>query len=547
MPTFRSPIIGSYNNRSFAAVGGKDQAAKGCIITPIVNRLGRKVTYYVEKRPGLVAQFTLNAGATGLGIYRSPSTGHVYGIVYETDVRLWDSVSGPTNIDCGILSAASTPYTSFTEVVISGITYILITVGTVGTSGTGWYLASDATTGLTFTGDTHTNTTIDNVSSLTGLYVGQAISGSGIAANTRIATITAPSTITTTVATTATAAGVTITREAVAKQIDSDFPADIVGGFAELDGWIGVMTYANKFNNTDLNTVATWDALNFLTASKYSDNGVGAKRYKDRIVLFSSASIEILYNAGNPSASPFTSSDNAVGATALVPKTAKASASAAGTLFWVGVDGNIYKFDGVTPVKHSVLGTSISGGANCYVTAFSFNKKQYLNIYAVTSDASTTYWYCIDDDTFVDPNFGTNASFATTFDAQLTYFLLGDTSGKVYSISENLGASSSFLDNASAFDMVNRISTDMETQKRKFPSELRILADVQASGNIAVQWSDDDGVTLSTARNISLTSIGVMFMRGLGSFEGTRQWKFVHNANTPNRVKAIEIDYEVAE
>lgn len=62
---------------------------------------------------------------------------------------------------------------------------------------------------VTFTGDTHTNTTIDNVSSTTGLAAGQTITGTGIATGTKIVSIVS-TTLTVSLATTATAAGVTI-------------------------------------------------------------------------------------------------------------------------------------------------------------------------------------------------------------------------------------------------------------------------------------------------------------------------------------------------
>lgn len=60
------------------------------------------------------------------------------------------------------------------------------------------------------TGDTHTNTTVDNLSSIAGIEVGQAISGTGIPLGARVATIASATSITISAAATATAAGVAL-------------------------------------------------------------------------------------------------------------------------------------------------------------------------------------------------------------------------------------------------------------------------------------------------------------------------------------------------
>ncbi|MDD5301497.1 MAG: baseplate J/gp47 family protein [Elusimicrobia bacterium] len=66
---------------------------------------------------------------------------------------------------------------------------------------------------FTTTGDTHTNTTVDNLpaSDVENMAVGQAVSGAGIFAGSTIDSIDSPTSITLSHATTATAAGVTLT------------------------------------------------------------------------------------------------------------------------------------------------------------------------------------------------------------------------------------------------------------------------------------------------------------------------------------------------
>jgi len=63
----------------------------------------------------------------------------------------------------------------------------------------------------TITGDTHSNTTIDNITSTAKVNVGMSITGSGIPAGTTVATIASSTSITISQAATGTTAGVTLT------------------------------------------------------------------------------------------------------------------------------------------------------------------------------------------------------------------------------------------------------------------------------------------------------------------------------------------------
>lgn len=77
------------------------------------------------------------------------------------------------------------------------------------------YFSWDGTTFLAYpvtkTGDTHSNTTIDNIASTTGLQVGMAITGSGIPASTTIASIVSGTSITISNAATTSVPGNTLT------------------------------------------------------------------------------------------------------------------------------------------------------------------------------------------------------------------------------------------------------------------------------------------------------------------------------------------------
>ncbi len=64
---------------------------------------------------------------------------------------------------------------------------------------------------VTTTGDTHTNTTLDNLGTTTNVIAGMSVAGTGIQANTTVQSVDSATSITLSLAATATAAGVTIT------------------------------------------------------------------------------------------------------------------------------------------------------------------------------------------------------------------------------------------------------------------------------------------------------------------------------------------------
>ena len=566
MPTLRVPFYGDYNQRSFTLAGfagnsgqDKDQVSKATVLTAVKNALSGAVTYYVEKRSGFYSVYTLSGLSNpiiGYQLYYSPSTGHVYSYWSSAGVaHLYDSSAGPSNVDCGIMTTPGSPvWAYFSEIVLSGVTYILIANGAVG-----WFLASDATTGtLTQAGTTHSNTTVDGITSTTGYYVGQAYSGSGIAANTRIASIVNANSITLTIAA-GTSVTANFTREAIAKIIDSDFPTDIIGGFVALDGYVAVCTSSGKVYNSDLNSVTSWAASSYLTLTQYSGNGVGVFRYKNQIVAFTRGSIEFLYNAGNATGSPFSSSvQYATDTKNDGPASPFAVTQINGTVYYIATDGNIYTLNGFTPQIIKTTGAptgykAVGFSVGPWCEGFVYNRMSWLNIY--NTAASDNIWYCIDTGTFHAPIPNTLGSpnspqyVHMTSGAGVTYLTAGSSGGsKIFSMLDNhLDLTGiQFTDDGNAYTMEVQIATDMGTNDRKTPTALQVVCDVQSSGNLNVSWSDDDGVTFTTARAMPMTAQINMNMTNLGSWRGIRIWKFEHNANTPWRGKLLEIDYTVS-
>lgn len=107
-------------------------------------------------------------------------------------------------IGCGLPSGI----VSGNTLTIGGVAY---TADTAENTATGHFLVTQAFISSGITGTTHTNTTIDSLSSTTGVLVGMAVSGTGIQASSFVTVINSSSSVTISQATTASASGVAIT------------------------------------------------------------------------------------------------------------------------------------------------------------------------------------------------------------------------------------------------------------------------------------------------------------------------------------------------
>ena len=113
------------------------------------------------------------------------------------------------NVETGVVTsvAAAATVTTAARMTIWEDTHVLII------DSTGYFFwdgTTFVTAGATKTGDTHSNTTVDDIASTAGLFVGMPVSGSGIPAGTLIATVAANS-ITLSAAATTTVNDVTLT------------------------------------------------------------------------------------------------------------------------------------------------------------------------------------------------------------------------------------------------------------------------------------------------------------------------------------------------
>lgn len=434
-------------------------------------------------------------------------------------------------------------------------------VAMTSTDSTGWYLMSNANQAV-FTGTLSSGSpTVTSVSSVSGLYSGQEVSGTGITAGTRILSVDSSSQITLNANATANGAQ-SITPGGVAKILDADYPGNagytVTGEIAFLDGFPFVMTTLGRIHSGNINTIHLWTATDTITLSDDAGGGVACKRYKDYIVGFGKQTTEFFYNAGNSFGSPLTrvkGSTLQVGAT-----TARGVLSIMGTIAFVGrgkeTGVGIYVLDGMQAKRISNRAIdarlAITDSINALYRISHQGKillgVQFSTVYTSIAvyDFQTGLWSFTDlpvafyaMTTLVDKEVGT-----FPFNVNYDNSTVALASGQSY-----------ILRNRSAFQAMTVITDglDFDTNNRKRMKRLTLICDrATSSANAEVSYSDDDFLTWTTARTLDI-STGNPTMRSGGTFR-KRAFRIVWptsattrpNGQDAPRLKAIDVEYDEA-
>lgn len=142
----------------------------------------------------------------------------------------------------------------------------------------------------------------------------------------------------------------TVTSSAVTDLNDSDLPQPT--DVCSISAYFVAITSDGRAFVSGLNDT-TFAALDVSTAESKPDGLTRCWNWRGRLLLIGSTSIEVWYNAGNPTGSPF--SYETTISRGLLSKFAIAGAEDgwADALVWVGDDRKVYRLDGYTPVPIS--------------------------------------------------------------------------------------------------------------------------------------------------------------------------------------------------
>lgn len=143
---------------------------------------------------------------------------------------------------------------------------------------------------------------------------------------------------------------------ALTQVTDANYPAATVPGVAYLDGYVFVQDTSGRLWNSNQNTPATWNALNFISGSLSADPGAAVSRLYNYVASFGLFSTTFFYDNGNtPPGSPLLPNTSAVVNVGCASGTSVVATE--NTIFWIGQTRqkgrHVYMMNGLNPVPVS--------------------------------------------------------------------------------------------------------------------------------------------------------------------------------------------------
>lgn len=569
--TVRIPLVGMQNTREFDSSGSavtgpssgtvgvgvvgvmivgnqlllnKDQRFVNCIPTALENEMTDKKSYYLIKRPGFEEETNVDPGQPGkyLMYWGIKNAGAVNVSAWrDTNSRIFDDT------------------TSLGDITGEAIYMQEFTLGTdaafliQSSDNTLWYHVEGMLSAVT--GNTNTNTTINGIGSTDGLYVGQAISGTDIPADTRIATIASGTSITITNAATGSSVGVNFTVGTLAKVIDTDYPGNMTPaktvkpGTVFLDGYIFVMDSDGVVYNSDLNSIADWSANGSINSNSYPDKGVTLLRYRNLVVAANTSSLEFFSDNGNPSGTPLINNTQAT--VRIGVASPYGIVTVEDSMAWVSATDkggcSVYMMEDYSPKKIStpIIDEQIAlvGADSALLSAVKFFGRTF--IFVVIS--STTYVYCIEDKMWHEWQGAYNYWDFLVAAAEGVNHLYGistnsaaGVAGKIWRLNVS---SVIYVDNGDEYTMsVQTSKIDSDNHFRKRLSRLTLIGDRPIlSAEVNVSWSDDDYQTWSTPRTIDMSDQNA-YLNNVGRDFRRRAFKLTQTTNTGARWESLELN-----
>jgi len=330
---------------------------------------------------------------------------------------------------------------------------------------------------------------------------------------------------------------------------DTDFPGNvagqtITGGFVHLNGYTYVMTTSGRIYNSDINSLSAWTSTSWLSANMKPDLGIGVARHKGYIIGFGQESIEFFEDVGNATGSPLQRITQATINIGCINQFCYAEMG--DTIAWIGTTAEstigVYVLDGLQPkrISNPLIDAILSGTnpAQLYLNVFSLVGKTYVMIVSVADQKS--YVYGMETDLWSEWTSTTMLWHRMTGIGTGVRYLyavsIASTSGKVYVINP---AAYTFQDEGTNYTVtIQTLKFDGNNGNRKFLDRLDIFSDrYDSTNNIAIQWSDDDYTTTSTARTVNLSGVKT-YITGLGSFR--RRSFYISQSNSmPLRLEGL--------
>ena len=533
--TIRIPILGSAGNRGTSS--SKDQRFVNGYFWEIKNPVTGKAVYQFVKRPGLSQNTRPPAGAAtgrGLTVWKD----NIYSVfdrkIYKGSTDLGITL---TNAGTGICGFAATRPGAATQ-------YLGVN------DGTSLYLIATDDSVIILNNVTITSSSVANPTVITatahGLATGNKIiirdhSGSTPSINGTIYTVTVTGANTFTIP-------VNVTVGGTGGTIGS-FPTPSTADLLYVDGYFLTLKQSTVgLYNSEVDDPTTWDSTKFITPQMYNGLGVGIAHQNNLVFVFSETSLQAFYNNANATGSPFSNYESAAkqhGA-CYVRNTIQSGL----TITWVGtslIGGNTVwamtdvtglKEIATTPVKLLLDAEGSSLGSATSILVRVAGKYLYvLNL--ASADRTLVYDYDLEIWTeFEGTTTGTKWPIVASCEKDHALLAQHGTNGWIYNVSPTV-----YQDDSTNFTVLARFGRlDLDTMRKKVVKSYELIGDVQSSTtNVSLQYSDDDYVTLSTARTFDLAQSRPLLTRG-GSFR-RRAHQLSYAGSNPLRLEALEMRY----
>lgn len=326
---------------------------------------------------------------------------------------------------------------------------------------------------------------------------------------------------------------------------DADFPSPHIPIPTFIDGYILLAKNSDVYNCV-LDDPLSWASGEYLSAEMFPDPIVGLARQNNQVVVFGKMSIEFFYDAANVSGSPLNRNDSTVIQVGCAfPYAIYQNES---TCIFTGQSESggraVWQLDGFKPTKISdefierILDQE-SNPSNVY--GFGLRTMGHLFYLVNLPTLDRTFVYDTEEKLWHEWSSNNNGSHSV-FNCN---YMCDQQTGAAYLVHKNNGCVYKIDPTVYQDDGVNilvDITTnkyDMDTYKRKFIRNIRVVGD--RSDSVNVRWSDDDYQTWSNTKSIAMNDDFPNFAR-LGSFR-RRAFNIKHSTGYPLRLESIEVSF----
>lgn len=339
---------------------------------------------------------------------------------------------------------------------------------------------------------------------------------------------------------------------ATLNSIDSDYPATTVKGFAYLNGPIYVtqpeaVVWGSKVNSVSV--PGDWDPLNFIRAQIEPDDAVFTTKQLVYVVVLKQWTIEYFFDAGNPTGSPLGPVQGMKVAYGCAHGDSVQKIN--DVLFFLSVDQTAsLQISSLDKGAHKIVSTpaidrlleqvAISSASEIFSWQLKLDGHSF---YVVTLKANNlTLAYDITQDLWfqwTDSNGNYFPIVASAYDEFGNHILQHENNGRLYIISPNVYTD---LNDPITVDIYTP-NFDANTYRRKQLNIMKFVGDQVEGSTIQVRFTNNDYQSWSAWRTVDM-GMKTPMLTNCGTFT-RRAYHLRHTANTPFRIRALEVQYDI--